>query len=141
MKTKISNYMLAIMAIILLGAFQVKQPASLTGVWKLKSFIPEYAVTMTGKARSAAEADMKELAGRLKKTTFIFSADGNLSYLGHQGKWSMSNDGKTVRFISNTNEKSTVTIIKLSEQDLLFKRVDDGITQTFHLFKVIREIR
>jgi hypothetical protein len=141
MKIKISNYMLAIVAIILLGAFQVNQSASLTGVWKLKNFIPEYPVTMTGKTRSAAEADMKELAGRLKKTTFIFSADGNLSYLGHQGKWSMSNDGKTVRFISNTNEKSTVTIIKLSAQDLLFKRVDDGITQTFHLFKVIKEIR
>jgi hypothetical protein len=140
MKTKISNYMLAIVAIILLGAFQVNHSEFLTGTWKLKSFTPEYPETMTGKARPAAEADMKELTGRLKKTTFVFSADGNLSYLGRQSKWSMSTDGKTVNLISGTNEKSAVTIIKLTEQDLVFKRVDDGITQTFHLFKVIKEI-
>ena len=61
MKTNISNYMLAIVAIILLGAFQVTHSEFLTGTWKLKSFTPEYPATMTGKTRPAAEADMKEL--------------------------------------------------------------------------------
>ncbi|MDB5089443.1 MAG: hypothetical protein JWR09_3437 [Mucilaginibacter sp.] len=140
MKAKIGTYLLPILTMLILGAFQVQHPETLIGAWKLKSLTAEYPKTMSGKSKSAAEADIKDLTGRLKKTTFVFSKDGYLSYLGHKGKWVMSNDGKTVDFIDDAKEKTVASIIKLSADQLIFTRVDDGISQTFCLAKYVKEI-
>lgn len=135
MKTKITFLLLAITAIVVIGALQVSYANKLIGTWKLKSFKAEYPSTMTGKTKSVAEADMKDLTGRMKKTTFVFTKDGSLSYLNSKGTWAISNNGKTVDFVSAAKEKSVVTIIELTEHQLVFSRVDDGIKQTFHLVK------
>ena len=132
--------LIALIAVLGITAFQAGQSPTLIGSWKVKSFQAAYPDTMSNKAKAAAELDMKDLGARLKKSILVFNQDGSLSYLGHKGRWMMNTNGKTVDFISSTNEKSLITIVKLSQKDFVFKRVDDGITQTFHLTRYVKEI-
>lgn len=133
MKTKINRFLLAFITFIMMGAFQADPSAQLIGSWTLKSLIPAYPENMKPKTKADAEKDIQDLTGRLKKTKFIFSKDGHLSFERHSGMWKMSSDGKTVGLINDNKEKIVATILSLSAHQLVFSRVDDGIKQTFTL--------
>lgn len=135
MKTKINSFVISIIGFLLLSAFQSYRSEVLIGSWKLTSLTAEYPKSMTGKAKTDAVNDVKGTNERLKKTSFVFTKDGHLSYANHIGTFVMSVDGKTVTFINDTKEKSIANIIKLTPHELIFTRVDNGITQTFHLAK------
>ena len=135
MKNKINAFVLSFIATQLLSAFQVIPPATLVGSWKLTSLSAIYPKTMTGKAKSTAEADIKNTGERLKQTTFVFTKDGHLSFAKHTGTYVIGKDDKTVDFVNDTKEKSTGHIVKLTIHELEFTREDDGLTQVFHLIK------
>lgn len=135
MKINSNIIALSVVTILLFSSFQIDQAGKLVGTWKLTRLTAIYPKKMTGKAKKDAEADIKETGERLKKTIFVFTRDGHLSYVSHVGTYTVSKDGKSVDFMNDTKEKSTAVIVRLTAHELEFTREDDGLTQVFYLVK------
>ena len=110
-------------------------PSALAGSWKFQQLKAEYPKDMQGKKLADAKKDMKGDEKKFKSFAFSFTEDGHCTIGPIHGTWVMSEDGTTVTVTNEKNEKIVATIMQLTEHQLVFSRMDDGIKQTFTLTK------